>query len=166
MAGSKISAITCTDPIGVIIFALGSGSSRLSPRNIFVAKRLVEYGFAALLFDLLTDVEAEDCRNLFDIQLLGARVQEVIAWASHAATFAVWRSACSAQLLEPRRRWSLGPTRLSAFPPSCLAAVFPISSELRWSVSRRRREWEKGGGPSGRVSSNFPSRRQACDGNY
>lgn len=67
--------------IGLIIFAHGSGSSRFSPRNIFVAERLVDVGFACLLFDLLSDEEALDRRNVFDIPLLGARVQEAIAWA-------------------------------------------------------------------------------------
>jgi putative phosphoribosyl transferase len=70
------------EPIGLIIFAHGSGSSRFSPRNTFVAERLVDCGFAALLFDLLAVEEAEDRRNVFDISLLGARVREAIAWAS------------------------------------------------------------------------------------
>lgn len=72
------------DPRGLIIFAHGSGSSRFSPRNLFVAKRLVEHGFATLLFDLLTENEALDRRNVFDIPLLGARMREAIAWASLA----------------------------------------------------------------------------------
>jgi len=69
------------DPRGLIIFAHGSGSSRFSPRNLFVAKQLVEHGFATLLFDLLTEEEALDRRNVFDIPLLGARMREAIAWA-------------------------------------------------------------------------------------
>jgi len=40
-------------PRGLIIFAHGSGSSRFSPRNAFVAEKLVDRGFACLLFDLL-----------------------------------------------------------------------------------------------------------------
>lgn len=70
-----------SDPIGIIIFAHGSGSSRFSPRNIFVAKQLVKCGFACLLFDLLTSDEARDRRNVFDIPLLGARVAEAVSWA-------------------------------------------------------------------------------------
>lgn len=70
------------EPIGLVIFAHGSGSSRLSRRNRFVAEKLVARGFATLLFDLLSIEEAEDRRNVFDISLLGARVQEAIAWAS------------------------------------------------------------------------------------
>jgi pimeloyl-ACP methyl ester carboxylesterase len=68
-------------PKGLIIFAHGSGSSRFSPRNVFVARELVRRGFASLLFDLLDEEEAEDRRNVFDIPLLGARVGEAIDWA-------------------------------------------------------------------------------------
>lgn len=70
------------EPRGLIIFAHGSGSSRFSPRNNFVAEKLVASGFAALLFDLLSVDEAKDRRNVFDIDLLGARVGEAIAWTS------------------------------------------------------------------------------------
>lgn len=70
-------------PGGLIIFAHGSGSSRFSPRNRFVAEKLIARGFATLLFDLLNGEEAEDRRNVFDIDLLGARVGEAIAWTSH-----------------------------------------------------------------------------------
>ena len=71
-------------PNGLIIFAHGSGSSRFSPRNRYVAERLVARGFACLLFDLLTSEEADDRRNVFDIPLLGARVREAIAWAAES----------------------------------------------------------------------------------
>ena len=69
---------------GLVIFAHGNGSSRFSPRNNFVARKLVEYGFATLLFDLLDDEEAEDRRNVFDIALLGERVCDAIDWAAQA----------------------------------------------------------------------------------
>lgn len=69
-------------PAGLIIFAHGSGSSRFSPRNAFVAGELASRGFATLLFDLLTETEAEDRRNVFDIPLLGLRVSEALDWAS------------------------------------------------------------------------------------
>jgi putative phosphoribosyl transferase len=69
-------------PAGLVIFAHGSGSSRFSPRNVFVAESLVARGFAALLFDLLHPEESEDRRNVFDIALLAARLQEAIDWAS------------------------------------------------------------------------------------
>ncbi len=50
-------------PIGVIVFAHGSGSGRLSPRNNFVARHLQQTGLATLLLDLLTADEAEDRRS-------------------------------------------------------------------------------------------------------
>ncbi|MDH3264679.1 MAG: dienelactone hydrolase family protein [Paracoccaceae bacterium] len=66
---------------GVVIFAHGSGSSRLSPRNRFVAGALGAEGLATLLFDLLKDDEAADRANVFDIPLLAARVEAAIDWA-------------------------------------------------------------------------------------
>jgi len=65
---------------GVVIFAHGSGSSRLSPRNRQVAARLHERHLATLLFDLLTEGEARDRRKVFDIPLLAQRLGEAIAW--------------------------------------------------------------------------------------
>lgn len=59
---------------GLVIFAHGSGSGRLSPRNQMVAEHLNAAGFATLLFDLLSDREARDRGNVFDIKLLAARV--------------------------------------------------------------------------------------------
>ena len=61
--------------VGVVAFAHGSGSSRHSPRNHRVAGRLHEAGLATLLFDLLTEEEESDRRNVFDIVLLGARLE-------------------------------------------------------------------------------------------
>lgn len=63
---------------GIVVFAHGSGSSRHSPRNRAVAERLREAGFATLLFDLLTEEESADRRNVFDIELLGDRLAEVV----------------------------------------------------------------------------------------
>jgi pimeloyl-ACP methyl ester carboxylesterase len=59
---------------GVIVFAHGSGSSRLSPRNRQLAERFQRDGLATLLFDLLTVDEADDRRLVFDIPLLAARL--------------------------------------------------------------------------------------------
>ena len=61
-------------PAGAVIFAHGSGSSRLSPRNRSVAGTMVEAGLATLLFDLLTAAEAADRANVFDIELLAGRL--------------------------------------------------------------------------------------------
>ena len=65
---------------GLILFAHGSGSSRLSPRNNYVARALREKGFGTLLFDLLTEVEAADRANVFDIPLLADRLQMATEW--------------------------------------------------------------------------------------
>lgn len=67
---------------GVVLFAHGSGSSRLSVRNQWVAGVLQGHQLATLLFDLLTDEEAMDRRNVFDIGLLGGRVEQAIDWAA------------------------------------------------------------------------------------
>ncbi|MHA1547676.1 MAG: dienelactone hydrolase family protein [Alphaproteobacteria bacterium] len=66
---------------GLAIFAHGSGSSRFSPRNTHVARALNRSGLATLLFDLLTEAEAADRNNVFDIALLGGRVAEAVHWA-------------------------------------------------------------------------------------
>jgi putative phosphoribosyl transferase len=59
---------------GIVLFAHGSGSSRLSPRNLQVAEELNHAGIATLLFDLLDPVEALDRANVFDIELLASRL--------------------------------------------------------------------------------------------
>jgi putative phosphoribosyl transferase len=68
------------DVRGVVAFAHGSGSSRLSPRNVQVARRLNDSRLATLLFDLLTPAEAADRRNVFDIPLLAHRLQAATQW--------------------------------------------------------------------------------------
>ena len=69
------------DPVGLVVFAHGAGSSRLSPRNNFVAESFGRRGIATLLFDLLTEEEALDRNNVFDIPLLSERMVEAIGWA-------------------------------------------------------------------------------------
>jgi len=64
----------------LIVFAHGSGSSRLSPRNRAVAKALNGAGMATLLFDLLTPEEEQDRANVFDIPLLAERLVEAVRW--------------------------------------------------------------------------------------
>ena len=66
---------------GLVIFAHGSGSSRLSPRNRQVADALNQRGLATLLFDLLSDQEAADRAKVFDIDLLAARLVAATRWA-------------------------------------------------------------------------------------
>lgn len=70
---------------GLVIFAHGSGSGRLSPRNNHVAASLRGAGIATLLFDLLTESEAYDRRLVFDIPFLAARLRAARDWAGGAA---------------------------------------------------------------------------------
>jgi len=71
----------------VIVFAHGSGSSRQSPRNRQVAEALRRAGLGTLLSDLLTEAEAADRRNVFDIPLLAHRLEAAMhCAASHPAT--------------------------------------------------------------------------------
>lgn len=92
-----------SSPTGVVLFAHGSGSSRLSPRNRAVAATLEWAGFATFLFDLLTDREAFDRQNVFDVDLLGSRLV--------AATRAV------------REQTDLGPLPIGFFGASTGAAA-------------------------------------------
>lgn len=65
---------------GLVLFAHGSGSSRLSPRNAYVARVVREAGIGTLLFDLLTEDEASDRGNVFDIDFLAARLKAATDW--------------------------------------------------------------------------------------
>jgi putative phosphoribosyl transferase len=65
---------------GIVVFAHGSGSSRHSPRNQAVAAALVERGLGTILIDLLTHHEAAHRANVFDIALLGSRLESVARW--------------------------------------------------------------------------------------
>ena len=67
-------------PVGMVVFAHGSGSSRHSPRNRFVAAVLNQASLGTLLFDLLTAGEEQDRGNVFDIGLLGRRLVDVRRW--------------------------------------------------------------------------------------
>ena len=68
---------------GLVVFSHGSGSSRLSSRNRFVAEHLQRSGFATLLFDLLTPEEDQRRENRFDIQLLTTRLIDAVNWVQH-----------------------------------------------------------------------------------
>jgi putative phosphoribosyl transferase len=65
---------------GIVLFAHGSGSSRLSPRNRLVAERLQRSGLGTLLFDLLQPKEADNRANVFDISLLAERLALATDW--------------------------------------------------------------------------------------
>lgn len=68
------------NPIGLVLFAHGSGSSRHSPRNNYVAGVLREHGVGTLLMDLLTPLEDQDYSRRFDINLLTERLVEASRW--------------------------------------------------------------------------------------
>jgi putative phosphoribosyl transferase len=67
---------------GLVVFVHGSGSSRHSPRNRYVAHVLNGGGLGTLLFDLLTPAEEADRTNVFDIDLLAQRLGSVTTWVS------------------------------------------------------------------------------------
>jgi len=80
---------TLTIPRGsgaLVMFAHGSGSSRLSPRNVAVAKALNRRGIATLLFDLLTLAEESERSNVFDVPLLAERLIDTVNWVGQDRT--------------------------------------------------------------------------------
>ena len=68
------------EPRGVVLFAHGSGSSRHSPRNVHVARRLTRAGFATLLLDLLSPAEESSCARVFDVDGLARRLTTATRW--------------------------------------------------------------------------------------
>lgn len=69
-----------TEAKAMIIFAHGSGSGRFSPRNNFVARVLQQAGFGTFMMDLLTEEESLNRGNVFDIDLLAARLNTAKKW--------------------------------------------------------------------------------------
>jgi putative phosphoribosyl transferase len=70
---------------GLVLFAHGSGSGRLSPRNNYVARTLRDKGVGTLLFDLLTEAEDRIYDNRFDIDLLTHRLLLATQWVGQQA---------------------------------------------------------------------------------
>ena len=133
---------------GLVLFAHGSGSSRKSPRNRYVAGVLQDAGFATLLMDLLTmdeeHAERAGARRRFDIDLLAGRLAGATDWVmTHpdtaglpigyfgASTGAAAALVAAAQRPKTSRRWSR-------------AAGGPISPALRCAGSRPRRSSSSG----------------------
>ena len=91
---------------GIVVFAHGSGSSRHSPRNVFVARALQSAGLGTLLFDLLTRAEDTDYETRFDIALLTRRLIAATHWLHSAVR---WQSPAhrtlgrSPQRIAPRQ---------------------------------------------------------------
>lgn len=75
----------------LVIFAHGSGSSRLSPRNQMVASYLNEHGIATFLFDLLTQAEDRNYENRFNIALLSQRLKEATQWIEQQKDYSPFR---------------------------------------------------------------------------
>ncbi len=74
------------DAKGAVLFAHGSGSSRFSPRNTYVAGVLQQHGMGTLLFDLLTPEEDENYSTRFDIGLLARRLLIATEWMRDKAS--------------------------------------------------------------------------------
>jgi putative phosphoribosyl transferase len=128
---------------GIVVFAHGSGSSRHSPRNRYVASVLTEAALGTLLFDLLTPEEEHDRAKVFDIGLLAGRLAEVTGWlraqpqaagaaigyfgASTGAAAALWAAAAPgadiAAVVSRGGRPDLARPRLSAVTAPTLLIV-------------------------------------------
>jgi putative phosphoribosyl transferase len=131
------------DAIGIVVFAHGSGSSRHSPRNRYVATVLNAAGLGTLLFDLLTPSEEHDRANVFDVALLARRLADARRWlreqpdvgvlpvayfgASTGAAAALWAStdhdADIAAVVSRGGRPDLAAPRLGAVTAPCLFIV-------------------------------------------
>jgi len=143
---------------GAVIFAHGSGSGRLSPRNRAVAAGLNDVGFATLLFDLLTNDEEAVRSNVFDIPMLGARLAAVTGWlqgqaeieglrlgyfgASTGAAAALWAAAelgeAISAVVSRGGRPDLAAARLSHVTAATLMVVGgndPVVLELNQAAS-------------------------------
>ena len=108
-------------PRGIVLFAHGSGSGRFSPRNNHVAAALRGAGLASLLFDLLTEDEAADRRNVFDIELLAERLGLATAWAGRQ---------------EDTKSLPIGYFGASTDAAAALVAAARLPEEVRAIVSR------------------------------
>ena len=108
-------------PQGLVLFAHGSGSSRHSPRNNYVARVLRDKGIATLLLDLLTLTEDLDYQTRFDIGLLTHRLLIATRWVrTHAAT----------------RQQAIGYFGASTGAAAALQAAAALDQHVRAVVSR------------------------------
>lgn len=103
---------------GVVLFAHGSGSSRHSPRNRFVAAQLQHAGLATLLIDLLTEREDEDYERRFDIGLLTDRLSLAAEWLAQDP-----RTSTMALGLFGASTGAAAALQLAARTPDAVAAV-------------------------------------------
>ncbi len=105
----------------IVVFAHGTGSSRLSPRNAFVAQTLRSSGLATLLFDLLTEEEDRAYEFRFDIDLLTQRLLSVTEWLKRQP---------------PLRELSLGYFGASTGAAAALKAAATLGPVVQAVVSR------------------------------
>jgi len=108
-------------PKGIILFSHGSGSSRLSIRNNYVASLLVEQGFSSLLFDLLSVKEDMIYESRFDIELLTERLVKVTKWVMK---------------YEETKKMPIGYFGASTGAASALSAAAQIGKSIKAIVSR------------------------------
>jgi dienelactone hydrolase len=119
---------------GIVIFAHGSGSGRLSPRNNMVAAALRRAGFATLLLDLLTPQEEDDRANVFDIDLLSARLTVATRWLGqrrdtaglHPGYFGASTGAAAALAAAGRPKSNIGAIVSRGGRPDLALDVLPL----------------------------------------
>jgi hypothetical protein len=118
----------------VVVFAHGSGSSRFSPRNRFVAGQLSGRAIGTLLLDLLTPEEDLNYRTRFDIHLLATRLTQVTDWLN---------TRPQAPVPEPRQRWRQPPRPVIGSGPLSRAAAAPIWRKdiYIWCAARPCSSW-------------------------
>ncbi|MFC4016052.1 phosphoribosyltransferase family protein [Nonomuraea purpurea] len=145
---------------GIVVFVHGSGSSRYSPRNRYVASVFNRAGLGTLLFDLLTVEEEYDRGNVFDIELLAGRLAQVTNWlsdqpwaaglpvgyfgASTGAAAALWaaaeRGSRVAAVVSRGGRPDLAGARLAAVRAATLLIVGGCD-ELVIELNQAAQEW-------------------------
>jgi putative phosphoribosyl transferase len=126
-------------PRGLVLFAHGSGSSRHSPRNQHVARRLEAAGFATLLADLLTEeeeaIDVQTAQLRFDIPLLAKRLVAIVDWLTAQPDL---------------RRWAIGLFGASTGGGAALVAAAERPALVQAIVSRGGRP-DLAGAALGRV---------------
>lgn len=80
-------AVRVPDMVGMVLFA-HHGSRRNNSLDLHVAQVLQHHHLGTLLFDLLTDAEADDARNVFNVALMGERVRQALDWTQQVADLA------------------------------------------------------------------------------
>ncbi|WP_433223653.1 phosphoribosyltransferase family protein [Microtetraspora malaysiensis] len=153
---------------GIVVFVHGSGSSRHSPRNRYVAAALNREGLGTLLFDLLTPDEEIDRANVFDIRLLADRLLAVTRWLRGRPEAGAFRSGTSGRAPAPPPRCGRRRSRTRTSPRSCHAAAGRTSrgaaaDRARADAPDRRRRRPRGARPQPGGPAAAPLREPAAD---